>query len=211
MAELHLPIADAPRRDIPLRYPPRVSEPCFADEYAALARLERVRWPNGTRCPHCGAGAGIGAVNGRGARPGLKCCCHCRKQFRATIGTLFHHSHVPAHKWLRATLLLAAPGGGTNAHRLHFDLDVSYKTALHIVATLDRAATPWLRMLAGDGDHPGIRSPDRGRRSGAALAGLTRRLADRNPDWFDRVLVCLLHSPAGAPALSEREPGCEKS
>src|SRR5580704_17316306 len=87
---------------------PMHSQPYFHQELAALRKLERIVWPNGPVCPHCGATDRIGAVTGKGARPGLKFCCHCRKQFRATIGTMFEGSHVPLHKWFQACFLLTA-------------------------------------------------------------------------------------------------------
>ena len=74
-----------------------ILEPYFWDEQAAHAKLEEIVWPNGPVCTHCGATDRIGAVTGKGARAGLKFCCRCRKQFRATIGTMFEGSHVPLH------------------------------------------------------------------------------------------------------------------
>ena len=32
-----------------------LSEPYFHDEAAAFETLERIVWPNGPSCPHCGA------------------------------------------------------------------------------------------------------------------------------------------------------------
>jgi len=117
-----------------------VSLSCFRDEAAALATLERILWPQGPVCPHCGSRERIGTLTGKKVRPGLRYCRHCRKQFRATIGTLFEGSHVPVHKWLQACLLLSAGEARVNAHQLHLYLEVSYKTALSIVRRLARIA-----------------------------------------------------------------------
>jgi transposase-like protein len=124
---------------------PMHSQPYFHQELAALRKLERIVWPNGPVCPHCGATDRIGAVTGKGARPGLKFCCHCRKQFRATIGTMFEGSHVPLHKWFQACFLLTASENRISAHQLHRHLDVTYKTALCMVRRLDaaNAAAGW--------------------------------------------------------------------
>jgi transposase-like protein len=125
------------------RLPPSPSlmlQPHFRDEAAALATLERIVWPQGPVCPHCGSRERIATVTGKGARVALRFCRFCRKQFRATIGTLFEGSHVPMHKWLQACLLLSAGDGRVNAHRLHLHLEVSYKTALSMVGRLARIA-----------------------------------------------------------------------
>jgi transposase-like protein len=113
-----------------------ISQPYFWDEQAAHAKLEDIVWPNGPVCPRCGATDRIGAVTGKGARAGLKFCCRCRKQFRATIGTMFEGSHVPLHKWFQACFLLSAAGSAISAHQLHLRLEVTNKTALGIVQRL---------------------------------------------------------------------------
>jgi transposase-like protein len=119
------------------------------DEAAALAKLEEIVWPQGPVCPHCGETRRIGRVTGRGARHGLRLCLNCRRQFRATLGTIFEGSHVPLHKWFQACLLLAHRHIG--ARRLHRLVGVSYKTALRITRQLAAAVGGELR-IAGDLD-----------------------------------------------------------
>ncbi len=109
----------------------------FWSEQAAHAKLSRIMWPGGPLCPHCGAAERIGAVTGKGARAGLHFCCGCRRQVRATMGTLFEGSHVPLHKWFQACFLLTAGEHGISAHRLHLQLEVTNKTALRMVQRLE--------------------------------------------------------------------------
>src|SRR5207237_7828998 len=123
-----------------------VLQPYFWDEQAAHAKLEKIVWPNGPVCTRCGATDRIGAVTGKGARAGLKFCCRCRKQFRATIGTMFEGSHVPLHKWFQAGFLLSAAPGAVTAHQLHLRLEVTNKTALGILRRL-------AAVLASAGGH----------------------------------------------------------
>jgi Transposase zinc-ribbon domain len=113
-----------------------LSQPYFWDEEAAQAKLEELVWPNGPVCIHCGATDRIGAVTGKGARAGLKFCCRCRKQFRATIGTIFEGSHVPLYKWLQACFLLIAAESSITAYRLHLHLEVTNKTANGMIQRL---------------------------------------------------------------------------
>src|ERR1700686_2966637 len=72
--------------------------------------LNKVRWPNGVRCPQCGCNE-IRAVTrknpGKNKRTGLYTCLEpsCKQQFSVTSGTLFHDSHLPLHKWFLAIAL----------------------------------------------------------------------------------------------------------
>jgi Transposase zinc-ribbon domain len=113
-----------------------LSQPYFWDEEAAHAKLEEIVWPNGPVCIHCAATDRIGAVTGKGARAGLKFCCRCRKQFRATIGTIFEGSHVPLYKWFQACFLLVAAESSITAYRLHLHLEVTNKTAMGMFGRL---------------------------------------------------------------------------
>ena len=113
-----------------------ISQSYIWDEQAAHAKLEEILWPNGPVCTRCGATDRIGAVTGKGARAGLKFCCRCRKQFRATVGTMFEGSHVPLHKWFQACFLLSTAPSAISAYQLHLRLEVTNKTALGIVHRL---------------------------------------------------------------------------
>ncbi len=113
-----------------------ISRSYFWDEQAAHAKLEEMVWPNGPVCTRCGATDRIGAVTGKGARAGLKFCCRCRKQFRATVGTMFEGSHVPLHKWFQACFLLSVGGDVISPYQLHLRLEVTNKTALGLVHRL---------------------------------------------------------------------------
>ena len=101
----------------------------FNSEPAARKHLEKVRWPDGPFCPHCGCLDRAHRIKGKSARPGLWFCGECRKQFTVTVGTLFERSKVPLHKWLLATHLICASKKGMSAHQLHRMLGVTYKTA----------------------------------------------------------------------------------
>jgi transposase-like protein len=106
-----------------------LTAPRFASETAARKHLERVRWPDGPICPHCGSVDNASRIKGKSARPGLWFCGDCRKQFTVTVGTLFERSKVPLHKWLLAVHLLASSKKGVSAHQIHRTLGVTYKTA----------------------------------------------------------------------------------
>ena len=107
-----------------------LTDPIFTDETAARARFEQMRWPNGPICPHCGSIDNATELKGKTTRPGLYNCRDCRKQFSATIGTLYERSHIPLHKWLLATYLMCSSKKGMSAHQLYRMLGFgSYRTA----------------------------------------------------------------------------------
>ena len=99
----------------------------FNNEEAARATLERVLWPEGPVCPHCGV---IGHAYAR-KRPGVWRCAEpeCRKDFTVTMKTVMERSHIPLHKWLLAFHLFTASKKGFSAHQLHRTLGITYRSA----------------------------------------------------------------------------------
>jgi transposase-like protein len=107
-----------------------LTDPIFTDENAARAHFEKLRWPDGPVCPHCGSVDSATELKGKSTRPGVYKCRECRKPFSATIGTLYERSHIPLHKWLLATHLMCASKKGISAHQLYRMLGFgSYRTA----------------------------------------------------------------------------------
>jgi transposase-like protein len=74
-----------------------VFAPRFQNETAAREHLERIRWPDGPFCPHCGSFT-CTRLEGKKHRAGLVQCNDCRQQFTVTVGTVFERSKVPLHK-----------------------------------------------------------------------------------------------------------------
>ena len=102
----------------------------FSDEAAAHRWLEGQRWPDGPVCPHCARPDTARPLNGKSMGEGWYHCRRCRRKFTVRTGTMYERSHVPLHKWLHATRLLAQDDRERlTVERLRFILDVSYKTA----------------------------------------------------------------------------------
>src|SRR5260370_9051298 len=80
----------------------------YTDENVARRHLEKLQWPDGPVCPHCGVIDEATLLKGNSTRPGVYKCRACEKPFSVTVGTLFEDSKVPLHKWLYATHLLTA-------------------------------------------------------------------------------------------------------
>lgn len=127
----------------------------FATEEAAREYLERLRWPEGPSCPHCG-GAEVYRLTPKPdsvkpGRKGLLKCKYCRKQFTVTVGTIFEASHIPLNTWLIAIYLLCSSKKGMSAHQLHRMMNITYKSAWFMCHRIRYAMEqgPMLEQLTG--------------------------------------------------------------
>jgi DNA-binding NarL/FixJ family response regulator len=73
----------------------------FHSEEACRDYLADLRWPNGFRCPYCGARRAW-----RMSR-GLRLCEQCRRQVSVMSGTIFHSTRLPLTIWFRIAWELA--------------------------------------------------------------------------------------------------------
>jgi transposase-like protein len=123
----------------------------FTDEAAARKHFEALRWPDGPVCPHCGVVGEATELKGESTRAGLYKCRACQKPFTATMGTLYERSHIPLHKWLLATHLMASSKKGMSAHQLWRMLGFgSYRTAWFMAHRIREG----MRPLKDDGAEP---------------------------------------------------------
>src|SRR6185437_12094307 len=107
-----------------------ILNPVFTDEDKAREHLERLTWPNGPVCPHCGECENVKRLEGRSHRKGLIQCNSCLGNFTVTVGTVFERSKVPLNKWLLAAFLMSSSKKGMSAHQIHRMLGVTYKKRL---------------------------------------------------------------------------------
>jgi transposase-like protein len=103
------------------------TEPRFNNDDAAREYLERVLWPDGTVCPHCG----VVAHSYPSKRTGVYRCAEaeCRQDFTVTMRTVMERSKIALHKWVLAFALYTASKKGFSAHQLHRTLGVTYRSA----------------------------------------------------------------------------------
>ena len=94
--------------------------------------LIEARWPNGPVCPKCGDPDAY-TINRKSKTKNkvtrLFKCRACKKQFSATVGTIFEDSKIPLNKWFAAMYLMCASKKGISAHQLHRMLQISYESA----------------------------------------------------------------------------------
>jgi len=132
-----------------------IIDPRFTDEDIAREFIEKLRWPDGAVCPHCGAMDRVYRLtpkrttdyqdkSGKWRKPrkGLHKCGGCRKQFTVTVGTIFEDGHIPLHKWLLAIHLMCSSKKGISAHQLMRKLGIgSYKSAWFLAHRIRYALT----------------------------------------------------------------------
>lgn len=127
------------------------NQPQFQDEDKAREYLERLRWPHGPVCPHCGSIGRHYQLAGKSHRPGLWKCIDCREQFTVTVGTVFERSKIKLHLWLQAVHLVCASKNGMSSMKLHRLLGMTQKTAWFMLHRIREAMKPEGGGLMGSG------------------------------------------------------------
>lgn len=114
-------------------------------EDQARKMLERLRWPHGPVCPHCGVVGEATRMESSDEsetqlREGVLNCRACRKPFTVTVGTVFEASHIPLSKWLLGFYLFASSKKSLSALQLQRQLGLgSYRTAWHMAHRIRHA------------------------------------------------------------------------
>lgn len=102
----------------------------FLDRYGSEdkceAALAAARWPEGFRCPTCGAAEHGTFVRGRRR---YWQCCTCRHQSSALCGTIFEATKLPLSRWFIAMHLMTQAKNNVSALELKRHLGVRYKSA----------------------------------------------------------------------------------
>jgi transposase-like protein len=117
----------------------------LATDEQCLDFLERMRWPNGVRCPVCGndkVSRIVRKTASKNKRDRFYACLEktCNHQFSATAGTVFHRSHLPLPKWFMAIAIVMDAKKGMSALQLQQHLGIgSYRTAWYMVHRIRKA------------------------------------------------------------------------
>ncbi len=138
----------------------------FKTDDQCLNYIEKMRWPHGVGCVHCGSMSvsTITRTTGKNKRVRIYQCLEkeCAKQFSATSGTIFNDTHLPLTKWFLAIALICEAKKGMSAMQLQRHLGVNYRTAWHLAHRI-REAMKDCTLLSGeveaDETHLGLRKP----------------------------------------------------
>ena len=89
----------------------------FPDEQSAIDYLSGILWKDGVFCGYCRSKN----VKERISKPNFYHCNDCKKDFSIRVGTIFHRSHIPLHKWLYAMYLIVTSRKGISDDIFHCD------------------------------------------------------------------------------------------
>ena len=120
----------------------------FPSREAAVGHLERVRWPDGPICPKCGQST-VARKSEPDQADRLQ-CWSCERSFSATVGTIFHNSHIDLQRWyLLIVLMLNAKKKGLSAMQAARDLDMRRPTVWSMMHRIRSAMADDGALLSG--------------------------------------------------------------
>lgn len=193
----------------------------FSDEGEAYKLVERLRWPSGPVCPHCGVidhAYYLAPKEGpRKTRTGNTSdrrvwkCGTCRKQFSVLVGTIFEDSRIPLSKWLLAIHEMCADKNGVSALELSRKLDITYKSAWFMAHRIREAMKrpPLLGKLQGtiEVDETYIGGRAKGKRGrGAANKTPVVSLVERDGEVRSQVMAQVTSANVGRVMQEHIEP-----
>ena len=109
----------------------------FPDETACVQYLERIRWPEGFKCPSCYQDGDPWRLQ---VRPRVLECRHCGHQVSLTAGTVMHRTRQSLAVWFWAEYLVTTQTPGMSALQFQRQLGIRrYETAYQMLHKL-RAA-----------------------------------------------------------------------
>jgi transposase-like protein len=106
----------------------------FPTEADCIAHIEKVRWEGESMCPYCGSSRATAMPKEHRYH-----CNNCKTSFSVTVGTIFHHTHLPLQKWFVALSLTLNAKKSTAARQLARDLEVNKDTAWFMAMRIRRA------------------------------------------------------------------------
>jgi transposase-like protein len=106
----------------------------FPTEADCVAYLEQIRWQGKPTCPYCGS-----ARITPGSAERRHHCNNCNTTFSVTVGTPFHHTHLPLQKWFFAIYLILSARNGISARQLTRHVGINKNTAWYLAMRIRKA------------------------------------------------------------------------
>lgn len=99
-----------------------------------IGHLEKVRWNGTPLCPYCKSDR-VSAMPAERRHH----CNNCKTSFSVTVGTIFHHTHLPLQKWFLAVALVLNAKEGLSARQLGRALEVNKNTGWRMAMQIRKA------------------------------------------------------------------------
>lgn len=108
----------------------------FPTDDACREHLERIRWPDGVRCPRCQSDKTARLRK----RKQFTCKANgCNYRFSVTTDTVMHASKIPLRKWFAAIYILSDAKKSVSSLQLSRELGVSGECAWHLTMRIREA------------------------------------------------------------------------
>jgi transposase-like protein len=125
-------------------------EAMFPDEDACCAYLVARRWPNGVRCPRCGATGPTELKGNPWHWQCYKCAPDTSYRFSHIAGTIFENTNKPLRDWFKvAHLMLVSKKGMSALQIMRYMGFGSYKTAWGMCHKIRVALMQHVEKLGG--------------------------------------------------------------
>lgn len=108
----------------------------FPSNDSCIEHIEAVRWQGKPRCTYCNSDKVTPTPKEKRYH-----CNNCNTSFSVTVGTIFHHTHLPIQKWFLAISIILNAKKGLSARQLGRDLQVNKDTAWRMAMKIRQAMT----------------------------------------------------------------------
>jgi transposase-like protein len=116
----------------------------FPTQKSCIEHIENKRWQNKAICPYCKSNRST-----KIEKENRHHCNNCNTSFSATIGTIFHHTHLPLQKWFLAISLILNAKKGVSSRQLARDIEVNKNTAWRMQMQIRKAMIEYGELLKG--------------------------------------------------------------
>ena len=108
----------------------------FSTPEKAVKYFESIRWKDKVVCPYCKSDKTC-----KHQEKGKKRwqCWNCCKSFSATVGTIFHHTHIPLNKWFMLMALMLNAKKGLSSCQASRDIGIQQKTVWSMMHRIRKA------------------------------------------------------------------------
>lgn len=123
----------------------------FQTQEQALEYLEDVRWKGEPICPYCESSKVCRHVSSDRQNQRWQ-CQKCRRAFSVTVGTIFHHTHIPLRNWFLVIALMLNAKKSASACQIARDLGMRRPTVwsmMHRIRTAMAKDTLQGKLLYG--------------------------------------------------------------
>lgn len=120
----------------------------FPDHETVRGWIEKIVWPDGPRCPHCGS---MKVQSGIKYKSMTHRCRECegKPRFSVKTGTVMQSSKSGYQTWAIAAYPVTTNLKGVSLMKLHRDLEITQKSAWHLMHRLRKAYELGAPLFAG--------------------------------------------------------------